>query len=287
MKGIILSGGSGTRLYPLTTMVNKQLLPVYDKPMVYYSLTTLINNGIKEILLITSPQYIDFYKNLLGNGNKWGLCIQYAIQDQPKGLAQALIIAEDYLEEKPSCLILGDNIFHGNIQPPDKYKYVITPPKGASVFGYEVNNPRAYGVVEFDKMGNVISLEEKPIQPKSKYAIPGLYYFDGMASNFANTLRPSTRGELEIVDLLKMYMQEGTLTAKIMERGTAWLDAGTPATLFQASAYIQSVQERQGIMIGCYEESCLVNGFISKEQFKESVGSLPKSDYKSYLERLV
>lgn len=285
MKGIILSGGSGTRLYPLTTMVNKQLLPVYDKPMVYYPLTTLINSGIKEVLLITSPQYIDIYQNLLGNGIKWGLDIKYTVQENPKGLAQALTLGKEFLAEEPCCLILGDNIFHGNIQTPEKHKYLH--PVGASIFGYEVNDPRSYGVVEFDRMGSVVSLEEKPSQPRSKFAVPGLYYFDSMASDFANTLKPSARGELEIVDLLKMYMQEGTLTAKVMERGTAWLDAGTPSTLFQASAYIQAVQERQGIMVGCYEEACLRNNFISLEEFRKSVQTLPQSHYRSYLERLI
>jgi len=280
MKGIILSGGSGTRLYPLTTMVNKQLLPVYDKPMVYYPLTTLINGGMNEILLITSPQYVDCYKNLLGDGSKWGLNIQYKIQEKPEGLAQALILAEEFLNGECSCVILGDNIFHGSF-------YEANCMCGSVIYGYEVKDPRAYGVVEFDEYGRVKSLEEKPMNPKSNYSIPGIYMFDSNAPKYAKSLKPSIRGELEIVDLLKVYLYNQQLYAYKMERGMAWLDAGTPQTLFQASSYIQSIQERQGVMVGCYEESCLKKGFISKEKFKESVGTLPKGEYRSYLERLI
>ena len=293
MKGIILSGGSGTRLYPLTTMVNKQLLPVYDKPMVYYPLTTLLNFGIREILLISSPEYIGFYQNLLGNGNKWGISIQYKVQEKPKGLAQSLILAEEFLEGQSSCLILGDNIFHGNINTylsDDKRNFGLDV-FGAAVFGYEVKDPERYGVVEFDNKESayrkVVSLEEKPKEPKSKYAVPGLYFFNNKASEYAKTLKPSSRGELEIVDLLKIYLDRGDLSVELMRKNVVWLDAGTPTSLFQASAYIQTIQERQGIMIGSYEEVCLKNEFISKERFKEAVETLPKCEYRSYLERLV
>jgi len=290
MKGIILSGGSGTRLYPLTTMVNKQLLPVYDKPMVYYPLTTLLNFGIREILLISSPEYIGFYENLLGNGNKWGISIRYKVQEKPEGLAQAMILAEEFLEGQSACLILGDNIFHGNINTylsDDKRNFGLNV-LGSTVFAYEVKDPERYGVVEFDDSAykKVLSLEEKPKEPKSKYAIPGLYFFDKKASEYAKTLKPSPRGELEIIDLLKMYLERGDLSVATMRKETVWLDAGTPTSLFQASAYIQTIQERQGIMIGCYEEACLKNEFISKERFKQAVETLPKCDYRKYLEGL-
>ncbi len=255
MKGIILSGGSGTRLYPLTTTVNKQLLPVYDKPMIYYPLTTLMNNGIREICIISSPQHIDLYKNLFGTGENLGMKIVYAIQPKPEGLPQAFTIAKEFINNEPSCLILGDNIFHGSFDIPEKIY-------GGYVFAYEVNNPSAYGVIEFASNGTVISLEEKPKEPKSKYAVVGIYSFDKDVSSITKELKPSVRKELEIVDLIKIYLERRDLGVKILPRGTAWLDAGTPSSLFQASGYIQSIQERTGVMIGCPEETAFRQGFI-------------------------
>ena len=279
MKGIILSGGMGSRLYPLTIVTNKQLIPVYDKPMIYYPLSTLIQSGIRDICLITSPNYIGLYKQLFGDGSKIGLNIIYKEQPEPKGLAQAFIIAEDFIKDCPVCLILGDNIFHGSFDMPS---YV----NSAIVYGYEVNDPRPYAVVELSNDGIALSMEEKPVNPRSNYAVPGLYYFDKRIVRYSKSLKPSKRNELEITDVLNIYLNNKELRVIIMPKGTAWLDAGRPNTLFQASAYVQVIQERQGIMIGCIEEECYKAGFINREQYKDLIfNQIPNSDYKSYLEK--
>jgi glucose-1-phosphate thymidylyltransferase len=280
MKGIILSGGTGSRLYPLTTTVNKQLLPVYDKPMIYYPLSTMISCGIMELCIISSPEYLPLYEKLLGNGDKFGLNIVYRVQHKPNGIAESFVIAEDFIKDDSVGLILGDNIFHG--MPKIKQKL-----DGAIIFAYEVNNPTSYGVVEFSENGSVISIEEKPKQPKSKYAIPGLYFYDNHVVEYAKQLKPSHRGELEITDLNKIYLQNEKLNVIKFPRGTAWLDAGTPETLFQSGMYIQSIQERQGIKVGCIEEACYNKKLINKNQLKNLVDKLPISEYKEYLEKLL
>ena len=275
-KGIILSGGRGTRLYPSTSTVNKQLLPVYDKPMIYYPLSTLIKNGISDICIISSPEFIIFYADLFGNGRQLGINIEYRTQPEPKGLSEAFTIAEDFIGDGPATRILGDNIFHGS----QKFK---VSPLGATVFAYYVKNPSEYGVVEFDDDNKAISIEEKPENPKSKYAIPGYYYFDKNVVKRARELKPSERGELEITDLIKTYLEEGNLNVIKLRRGFAWLDAGTPTGLHQASCYIQSLQERQGTYIGCVEESAYEVGFLNKSKLQELAESYPDSDYKKYL----
>jgi len=280
MKGIILSGGTGSRLYPLTIVTNKQLIPVYDKPMIYYPLCTLIQSGIRDICLISSPVHINLYKQLFGDGSRIGLNIIYREQPEPKGLAQAFMIAEDFIKDNSVCLVLGDNVFHGDFSRPAKNNNCV-------IYGYEVKDPRAYGVVELDDFGKTLSIEEKPGKPKSNYAIPGLYFFDSAVTGFAKLVEPSSRGELEITDIMRMYLTMGALRTIIMPKGMAWLDAGTPSTLFQASAYVQAVQERQGIMVGCIEEECYKAGFINKTKYKDLILTLPNSDYRSYLERTI
>lgn len=280
MKGIILSGGTGSRLYPLTIVTNKQLIPIYDKPMIYYPLCTLIQSGIRDICLISSPTHINLYKQLFGDGSRVGLNIIYREQPEPKGLAQAFMIAEDFIKDDSVCLVLGDNVFHGDFSRPAKNNNCV-------IYGYEVKDPRAYGVVQLDEFGKTLSIEEKPRKPKSNYAIPGLYFFDSAVTGFAKLVEPSPRGELEITDIMRMYLTMGALRTIIMPKGMAWLDAGTPSTLFQASAYVQAVQERQGIMVGCVEEECYKAGFISKEKYKDLILKLPNSDYRSYLERTI
>ncbi len=279
MKGIILSGGTGSRLYPMTVSVNKQLIPVYDKPMIYYPLANLISFGIREICIISSPDFIDSYKKLFNDGSHLGLDICYKIQPEPKGIAQALIIAEDFIKNESVCLILGDNIFHGisDIEVVDT---------GATVFACEVSNPSAYGVVNFDFHGNPISMEEKPPFPSSKYAMPGLYFYDTNAAEYAKTLTPSGRGELEIIDLNKIYLKKEDLTVIKLKKGTVWLDAGTPESLFQSSAYIQTIQSRQGTMIGNIEEECFKKGFINKNSLIDLIFKMPNSEYKNYLLKL-
>ena len=275
-KGIILSGGNGTRLYPSTATVNKQLLPVYDKPMIYYPLCTLIKNGINDICIISSKEFIVFYADLFGNGEQLGINIEYRTQPEPKGLSDAFVIAEDFIGGDSATLILGDNIFHG----PQKFQIS---PLGATIFAYYVKNPSEYGVVEFNDENRATSIEEKPKEPKSKYAIPGYYYFDKNVVERAKKLKPSDRGELEITDLIKTYLQEDTLNVIKLGRGFAWLDAGTPIGLHQASCYIQSLQERQGIYIGCIEEAAYEVGFLNKARLLELAESYPDSDYKKYL----
>ena len=276
MKGIILAGGTGSRLYPMTVSVNKQLIPVYDKPMIYYPLANLISFGIREICIVSSPEFIDKYKKLFNDGSHLGLDISYRIQPEPKGIAQALIIAEDFIKNENVCLILGDNIFHGvsNIEIANT---------GATVFGYEVSNPSAYGVVSFDSFGNPISMEEKPLCPTSKYAMPGLYFYDKNAVEYARSLTPSDRGELEITHLNKLYLEKKEVTVIKFKRGTVWLDAGTPESLFQSSAYIQAIQSRQGTMVGCIEEECWKKNFIDKNQLTNLIYEMPNSEYRTYL----
>lgn len=275
-KGIILSGGSGSRLFPLTTVVNKQLLPVFDKPMIYYPISTLINLGIRNICIISSKEYISFYKKLFSNALSLGLNISYETQDAPNGIAQSFIICKEFIRNDPVALILGDNVFH-RLPKITRFK------NGATVFAYKVEDPERYGVVEFSKNGKAISIEEKPKSPKSNYAIPGLYFYDNDAVRRAEILVPSERGELEITDLNKSYLKDGKLNVIKLEDGIAWLDAGTPTALAQSSDYVQAVQERQGQKIACIEEDCLNAGFISKSNFLKLVSSMPKSDYKNYL----
>ena len=280
MKGIILAGGTGSRLYPMTVSVNKQLIPVYDKPMIYYPLANLISFGIREICIVSSPEFIDKYKKLFNDGSHLGLNISYKIQPEPKGIAQALIIAEDFINNENVCLILGDNIFHG-------VSDIEIAKTGATVFGYEVSNPSAYGVVSFDSSGNPISMEEKPLCPTSKYAMPGLYFYDKNAVEYARSLAPSTRGELEITHLNRLYLEKKEVTVVKLKKGTVWLDAGTPESLFQSSAYIQAIQSRQGTMVGCIEEECLKKGFLDKNQLTNLICVIPNSEYRNYLTTLL
>lgn len=280
MKGIILAGGTGSRLYPMTVSVNKQLIPVYDKPMIYYPLANLISFGIREICVVSSPEFIDKYKKLFNDGSHLGLNISYKIQPEPKGIAQALIIAEDFINNENVCLILGDNIFHG-------ISDIEIAKTGATVFGYEVSNPSAYGVVSFDSSGNPISMEEKPLCPTSKYAMPGLYFYDKNAVKYAKSLIPSDRGELEITHLNRLYLEKKEVTVIKLKKGAVWLDAGTPESLFQSSAYIQAIQSRQGVMVGCIEEECLKKHFIDKNQLISLMYKMPNSEYKNYLLNLL
>lgn len=279
MKGIILSGGTGSRLYPLTTVVNKQLLPIFDKPMIYYPLSTLISCGIKDICIISSYDFLPLYQKLFGDGERLGLNFTYKVQPKPDGIAQSFLIAEDFIGNDSVCLILGDNVFHGF----NRMKVDFT---GAVVFAYKVNNPQEYGVVDFDSNGTALSIEEKPTMPKSKYAIPGLYFYDKNVIEYARVLKPSKRGEYEITDINRRYMEEGNLNVIKMPKGTVWLDAGSPTTLAQASNYIQTVQERQGCKIACIEEDCLNAGFIDKKQFIKLMEKTPKSEYRNYLESI-
>lgn len=279
MKGIILAGGTGSRLYPLTSTINKQLLPVYDKPMIYYPFCTLLSCGIKDFCIISTPEYLPSYEKLFGDGNQLGIKITYKVQYKPKGIAESFIIAEDFIEKDNVALILGDNIFHGM----PRLKPTL---EGAIIFGYEVINPSDYGVIEFDDNNNVVGIEEKPIVPKSKFAVPGLYFYDNKVVEYAKTLKPSARGEIEITDLNLLYLDKKKLTAVKFAKGTAWLDAGSAETLFDSSAYIQAIQSRQGIKIGCIEEECYKRKYISKEQLKALIEKLPKSEYKNYLIKL-
>jgi glucose-1-phosphate thymidylyltransferase len=279
VKGIILAGGTGSRLYPMTVSVNKQLIPVYDKPMIYYPLANLISFGIRDICIVSSPEFIDKYKKLFNDGSHLGLNISYKIQPEPKGIAQALIIAEDFINNENVCLILGDNIFHG-------VSDIEIAKTGATVFGYEVSNPSAYGVVSFDSSGNPISMEEKPLCPTSKYAMPGLYFYDKNAVEYTRSLAPSARGELEITHLNRLYLEKKEVTVIKLKKGTVWLDAGTPESLFQSSAYIQAIQSRQGTMVGCIEEECLKKHFIDKIQLINLIHEIPNSEYRTYLSTL-
>ena len=281
-KGIILAGGSGTRLYPITRVVSKQLLPVYDKPMIYYPLSTLMQAGIREILVITTPHEQALFKQLLGDGSQWGIQISFAVQESPDGLAQAFIIGEEFLAGSPSCLILGDNIFHGaGLQ--DLLARCMLRQEGGTVFGYWVRDPERYGVVEFDDEMRVLHLEEKPSQPRSNYAVTGLYFYDGRASQFARKLQPSPRGELEITDLNRCYLEDGSLHLERLGRGYAWLDTGTHESLQQASSFIETIEARQGLKVACPEEIAFLHGWIDQEQLLALAEPLHNSGYGGYL----
>ena len=284
-KGIILAGGAGTRLHPLTLAVSKQLLPVYDKPMIYYPLSTLMLAGIRDILVINTPHEQALFQRLLGDGAGWGIRIRYAVQPEPRGLAQAYTIGRDFVAGEPSCLILGDNIFHGHGLT-DVLRRAATRASGATVFGYWVNDPERYGVAEFDASGRVVGIEEKPAQPKSHYAVTGLYFYDGRASEHAAGLEPSARGEYEITALNRRYLAEGALAVEKLGRGYAWLDTGTHESLLQAANFIETLEQRQGLRVSCPEEIAFNNGWIDREQLLALARPLAKSGYGAYLERV-
>ena len=285
-KGIILAGGSGTRLHPLTKVVSKQLMPVYDKPMIYYPLSTLMMSGIRDILVITTPEEQSRFIELLGDGLAWGLNIQYAVQPSPDGLAQAFLIGEDFIGNSSCSLILGDNIYYGHdLRQSLKHAYAQT--SGATVFGYHVTDPQRYGVVEFDNDWNALSIEEKPVKPKSNYAVTGLYYYDNRVVDFAKEVKPSPRGELEITDLNNMYLQDGSLKVELMGRGSAWLDTGTLDSLLDAANFVAAIEKRQGLKICCPEEVAYRMGYIDAEQLEKLAAPLKKSGYGDYLLKVI
>ena len=285
MRGIILAGGSGTRLHPITKGTSKQLLPVYDKPMVYYPLSLLMMAGIREVLIISTPQDTPNFQNLLGDGSEIGITIQYAVQESPDGLAQAFLIGENFIGEEKVCLVLGDNIFYGSGLGTALKS--ITDVDGGHVFAYHVGNPEEYGVVEFDANNIAISIEEKPTSPKSNYAVPGLYFYDNEVVEIAKSIKPSARGELEISSVNEVYLKQGRLSVTVLDRGTAWLDTGTVDSLMAAGEFVQVVEKRQGLKIGCIEEIAWRQGFISDEQLREIAKPLKKSGYGEYLEKLL
>ncbi len=281
-KGIILAGGSGTRLYPITKAVSKQLLPVFDKPMIYYPLSVLMLAGIREVLIINTPHEQALFQHLLGDGSQWGMQIEYAVQPSPDGLAQAFIIGREFLAGGPSCLVLGDNIFYGHGLT-DLLQRADARAQGATVFGYWVRDPERYGVAEFDADGKVIGLDEKPAKPKSNYAVTGLYFYDGRAADFAASLQPSPRGELEITDLNRCYLDDGSMQLEKMGRGYAWLDTGTHESLVEASTYIETIEKRQGLRVCCPEEIAWYNGWIDADQLRSLAAPLARNGYGQYL----
>jgi glucose-1-phosphate thymidylyltransferase len=286
MKGIILAGGSGQRLHPITRVISKQLLPIYDKPMIYYPLSTLMLAGIKEILVISTPEELPRFKKLLADGSQWGISLEYAAQDVPRGLADAFIVGENFIGDGPVCLVLGDNIFYGHnfatlLQESKELK------EGAIVFGYYVNLPQRYGVVEFDKKGNVLSIEEKPSQPKSNFAVVGLYFYDNEVIEIAKNVKPSRRGEIEITDVNNEYLKRDNLKVKLMGRGYAWLDTGTHESLIDAALFVKTIEDRQGLKIACVEEIALRMGFINKPHLEKIIDSMGKSSYREYLVKIM
>jgi glucose-1-phosphate thymidylyltransferase len=285
MKGIILAGGAGSRLYPLTSVINKQLLPVYDKPMIYYPLATLMAAGIREVLIITSPKYLESFKQMLGNGSNFGISIKYETQSRPNGIVEAFLIGKSFIGEENVALILGDNIFHGSGL--GRKLEAFTASNGANIFAYRVSNPEEYGVIEFDKDFNILSLEEKPSNPKSNYAIPGLYFFEPSVKEAAREVEKSNRGELEILSLLRIYYDAKKLSVTLLPRGTVWLDTGSPKALSDASMFVQIIEERQGLKIGCIEEVAYRMGYINKDQLNKLADPLVKSGYGKYLINLV
>jgi glucose-1-phosphate thymidylyltransferase len=284
MKGILLAGGAGSRLFPLTLVASKQLQPVYDKPMIYYPLTTLIESGVREVCIISTPTDLPRFRSLLGTGQAWGLSFEYRVQERPEGIAQAFLIAASFIGDDHVALVLGDNIFFGGDVIPRAFAEFT---HGATIFGYRVQDPERYGVIEFGARGSAISIEEKPSRPKSSYAVPGIYLYDRHVLEVVRALRPSPRGELEITDVNQAYLQRGQLNVYRLGRGYAWLDAGTSSSLHDASAYVQTIERRQGIKIGCPEEAALRRGFCSMSQFSEVIERMPACEYRSYLESVL
>jgi glucose-1-phosphate thymidylyltransferase len=284
MKGIILAGGSGSRLYPITKVYSKQLATIYDKPLIYYPLSILMLGGVRDVLIISNDETIPLYQKLFGDGSHLGMKFEYVIQPEPKGIAQAFILGEKFIGTDISCLVLGDNIFYGNL---DFFYKALQTKKGATIFGYQVTDPERYGIVEFDKSGKVLSIEEKPAKPKSHYAVPGLYIYDNRVIEISKNLKPSGRGELEITDVNRAYLDLGELRVEKIGRGVAWLDTGTPEALLAAANFFGVIEDRQGLKVACIEEIAYYKGFINKEQFVSLINTIPKSLYKEYLQRIL